>query len=82
MVLETLGDDGARGRIMDHELGAGFFADTWGLWPWAYGRGEPDAFVAYRVVGLRCPWGRSVVAAATCRGGTSLTDACAAEGCD
>jgi hypothetical protein len=43
-LLQTLAAEGAGGRIMSRRLGSGFYSQTWGYLPWAWGDDTLDRF--------------------------------------
>jgi hypothetical protein len=48
-LIATVADHSPGGRVMDPELGAGFFSNAWGNYPWAWGDDLLDAFELWRI---------------------------------
>jgi hypothetical protein len=47
--LATVEDSSPGGRVMDGSVGAGFFSNRWGNYPWAWGSTLLDAFILWRI---------------------------------
>jgi 4-amino-4-deoxy-L-arabinose transferase-like glycosyltransferase len=47
--LARLEDRRPGGRVMSHEVGAGFFSNRWGLLPWGWGRDPLDVIDVWRI---------------------------------
>jgi hypothetical protein len=47
--LARLEDASPGGRVMSHEIGAGFFSNAWGYLPWGWGTEPLDTFDLWRI---------------------------------
>jgi hypothetical protein len=47
--LHRIEDRSPGGRVMDRAAGAGFFSNSWGYLPWAWGDGVIDAYTLWRI---------------------------------
>jgi hypothetical protein len=47
--VDHLEDSEPGGRIMDKELGAGFYHNSYGYWPWVWGDTAIDRFYVWRI---------------------------------
>jgi 4-amino-4-deoxy-L-arabinose transferase-like glycosyltransferase len=49
ILLQTWGTQPAGGQVMSRPAGAGFYSDTWGLWPWSWGPSHGNGFQVWRI---------------------------------
>jgi len=47
--IASLAEKSPGGRLMDRDLGAGFFSNTWGSFPWCWGKTDMEVFNLWRI---------------------------------
>jgi hypothetical protein len=52
-LVDKVVDEGPAGRVMDANVGAGFYSDIYGYLPWSWGDGPIDQYELWRVLRRR-----------------------------